>query len=114
MTRKQLPPDPEDKNDDRAEWAAAALREFQRRTGTDDEDALSDLLCDLMHWSDRNNFDFDTELSRARMHYEAETTPEHGDLLDAAERVSHWETGDRAAAVRDLAIAVATAKGGAQ
>jgi hypothetical protein len=71
---KPLPADPE-KNDDRAVWAAAALNEFRRITGTEDEDALGDLLCDLMHWSDRNGCDFDAALSRARMHYEAETTP---------------------------------------
>jgi hypothetical protein len=27
----------------------------------------------LMHWSDRNNEDFDEELVRARMHYGDET-----------------------------------------
>ena len=47
-------------------------------TGTDYEDALGDLLCDLMHWSDRSNFDFEAALSRARMHYEAETTEDAG------------------------------------
>lgn len=35
-------------NDARAELAAAALNEFQHITGADDEDALGDLLCDLM------------------------------------------------------------------
>jgi hypothetical protein len=60
-------------NGDRAEWAAAALRQFQRATGCDYEDSLGDLLCDLMHWSDRNNFDFEAALCRARGHYEAET-----------------------------------------
>lgn len=70
---KKLPPDPENMNEDRAAWAACALRHFQRVTGTDDEDALSDLLCDLMHWSDRNDLDFEAALARAAMHYEAET-----------------------------------------
>ena len=73
---KRLPADPEGINTDRTAWAAAALQEFQRITGTDDGDALVDLLGDLMHWCDRNDADFDTALSRARMHYEAETTPE--------------------------------------
>lgn len=59
-------------NADRAELAAAALRHFQRTTGTDYEDVLSDLLCDLMHWASENNFDFDAALCRARGHYEAE------------------------------------------
>jgi hypothetical protein len=66
-------PDPEGKNDDRAAWAGSALRHFQRATGADYEDALGDLLCDLMHWSDRNNFDFEAALFRAQGHYRAET-----------------------------------------
>lgn len=37
------------------------------------EDSLGDLLCDQMRWSDRNNFDFEAALCRARGHYEAET-----------------------------------------
>jgi hypothetical protein len=74
---KPLPADPEDMNDDRAQWAAVALREFQRATGTEDDDALSDLLCDLMHWCDRNDCEFEAALSRARMHYDAEITSEH-------------------------------------
>jgi hypothetical protein len=74
MSRKtKLPPDPEARNDDRAEWAGAALRHFQRITGTEDEDSLGDLLCDLMHWSDRNNYDFECALFRAVGHYKAET-----------------------------------------
>jgi hypothetical protein len=73
---KPLPADPEDMNTDRAAWAAAALQEFQRITGTDDEDSVADLLCDLMHWCDRDDVDFDAALSSARMHYEAETAPE--------------------------------------
>ena len=54
----------------------AALDKFIEVTATDEEDALGDLLLDLMHWSDRNNYDFDAALDRARFHYEAETTPE--------------------------------------
>jgi len=82
---KPLPPDPEGMNNGRAEWAAAALRHFQCTTGTDFEDALADLLGDLMHWSDRNGANFDDDLSRARMHYEAETTAEDTTASDATE-----------------------------
>ena len=71
--RLELPPDPDGKNDDRATWAGAALAKFMEVTGTDVEDAVGDLLTDLMHWSDRNNYDFDAALDRARWHYEAET-----------------------------------------
>lgn len=71
-----LPPDPENMNDSRAEWAGLALSAFMERTGADQEDALGDLLGDLMHWSDRNNFDFELALERARWHYDAETSGE--------------------------------------
>ena len=67
--------DPENMNNDRAEYAAAALRHFQCTTGSDYDDSLTDLLGDLMHWSDRNGVDFSAELERARGHYGAETTP---------------------------------------
>jgi hypothetical protein len=72
---KPIPCDPDGRNDGRAYWAATALRRFQRETGTGNETALSDLLCDLMHWCDRNHTNFDGAVSTARMHYEAETLP---------------------------------------
>ena len=72
----KLPPDPEKRNDERAAWAQGALRHFQRKTRTDYGDVLKDLLCDLMHWCDRNDSDFESALSTARMHYEAETMPD--------------------------------------
>jgi hypothetical protein len=75
MTRN-LPPDPDNMNDSRAEWAGAALATFMRETGTDQEDALGDLLADLMHWAARNSYDFEAALERARGHYEAETAGE--------------------------------------
>jgi hypothetical protein len=71
--KKKLPPDPEKMNGKRAEWAACCIRHFQCQTGSDWDDATSDLLCDLMHFCDREGFDFEHEISRARMHYEAET-----------------------------------------
>lgn len=76
-TESHLPPDPEAMNDRRAESAAAALRAFMEATGTDEEDALGDLVGDLMHWADRHKFDFDLALDRARSHYVKETTA-HG------------------------------------
>lgn len=74
-TPRELPPDPEGMNADRAEWAAAAFRHFQCVTGCDYEDSLRDLLADLMHWCDRNNFDFELALFRAQGHHQAETRP---------------------------------------
>ena len=71
-----LPPNPDGQNNERASWADHALRAFMAETGTDYEDALCDLLCDLMHLSDRAPFDFEAALVRARDHYLAETEPE--------------------------------------
>ena len=62
-------------NRDRASWAANALDTFQSETGADAEDAVSDLLCDLMHLCDTNRTQetFTVALYRARGHYDAET-----------------------------------------
>jgi len=75
MTYK-LPRDPEGMNEKRTAWAGLAIAAFRDATGTDPEDALPDLLADLMHWCDRNGTDFDAALERGRYHYEAETTEE--------------------------------------
>ena len=73
---RAVPPDPDEQNDSRAAWAHAAILAFERETQTDREDALCDLLCDLMHWADRAPFSFSNELDRARQHYAAETDGE--------------------------------------
>ena len=74
QSNTNLPPDPEGMNGRRAGYVAAAIHQFQSSTGTDWEDAVADLLCDLIHFCDRESFNFDKELDRARMHYQAETT----------------------------------------
>src|SRR5438105_1714995 len=48
-TPEELLPDPDGLNDDRALWAETALQSFMDCTGCDQEDALGDLLADLMH-----------------------------------------------------------------
>ena len=52
-----------------ADRATIALKAYQRATGTDPEDALADLLADLMHWCLQNGQDFEKELERARLHF---------------------------------------------
>lgn len=74
----ELPPDPDGQNDDRAEWADTALNAFMRVTRTDHEDAVSDLLADLMHYCDRQGWNFEDELRRGSEHYHEETTDEDG------------------------------------
>jgi hypothetical protein len=75
-SRNLLPPDPEGMNDSRAKWAGSALIAFMLETGTDLEDALDDLLADLMHWADRHSSNFDLALDQARRHYIEETAGE--------------------------------------
>jgi hypothetical protein len=71
--KAKLPPDPDGINDIRARWAAEALWHIECMSGVDHEDAPVDLIADLMHWCDRNGFDFDAQLARAAMRYQAET-----------------------------------------
>jgi len=70
---KRLPPDPDEINDDRAEWAGKALAAFMDCTRTWEEDAVADLIADLMHWCDRNGQDFARELARGQGMYREET-----------------------------------------
>ena len=75
-TTPMLPPDPEEKNDERALWAQEALCAFEEATRSGGEEpgtSCADLLCDLMHWCDREALSFDALLETARMHYLAET-----------------------------------------
>lgn len=67
------PIDIDGQNEQRGRWAKAALQMFMDQTGVDYGDALGDLICDLLHLSDREPFDFEAALERARGHYAAET-----------------------------------------
>jgi hypothetical protein len=81
-TTDTLPADPEGLNDQRADWAEDVLAQFAMATfgepmqdESDWEAALADLLCDLMHYCDRNGPDFDDALIAARHNYQEETDP---------------------------------------
>lgn len=73
-----LPPDPEGLNWWRAKLAGSALAQYIDLTDTDREDALGDLLCNLMHLCDRDAElgSFDAQLERARRGYRMETNPD--------------------------------------
>lgn len=75
---RNLPPDPEAMNDERSQFAEKAIKGFMRDTGADREDALADLLCNFMHWADRQPGErtFADDLERAEMHYREETLPD--------------------------------------
>lgn len=66
-------------DNERAEWARNALESFRRETNCDFGDSLGDLLCNLMHFADSNNFDFEAALTRARGHYVEEKDEERAD-----------------------------------
>lgn len=71
--------DPDGINDERSLWAGKALDTFQELTGSDDDTALGDLLCDLMHFADRHpttHQAFHKALSNAQSNYAAETSKE--------------------------------------
>jgi hypothetical protein len=78
---KALPPDPEERNENRARSAGAALEAFHQQTGADFEHAVSHLLANLMHWCDRAGQDFQDALCRAQLHYEDETCPMSASMI---------------------------------
>jgi len=71
--------DPEDMNELRRQAARAAIVAFKDATGTDEENALTDLLCNLMHLYEYTEGpirgespSFGLALDRALGHHEAE------------------------------------------
>jgi hypothetical protein len=62
-------------NETRAGWAQEAVERFQARTRTDDDDAVADLLCNLMHLCNQSPDiygPFAAALRRAEFNFEAE------------------------------------------
>jgi hypothetical protein len=59
-------------NDTRAEWAEQAIQAFEEATNVDREDAISDLICALMHHCNINGAEFLAELNRGAGHFQAE------------------------------------------
>lgn len=54
---------------DSVKWARESLILHQDNTNSDDEDAVADLLSDLMHYCDFHGLDFKDELRRATDNY---------------------------------------------
>jgi hypothetical protein len=63
-------------NSERSDRANEALKKYGKLVGEDHfaDECLTDLLCDLMHWCDRHQTEFDNCLRVGRMHYEAEVS----------------------------------------
>jgi hypothetical protein len=72
-------PDPDDpdgpKNGRRADWAETAVDAFLSATGEaggDYEDAISDLMADLLHYADKLGHDGEALLARAERNWRME------------------------------------------
>jgi hypothetical protein len=87
--KRRLPHDVDGMNGRRAERAAKAVAAFRAEVSCDTheflvraeyEDSLGNLLADLMHWADRNDFNFKAALDRAQWHY----------LLEADKLFESW------------------------
>jgi len=80
-TNKALPPDLENMNGERAEFAQVALDAFaeetnQKISGDDEQTILIDLIADFGHWCDRNDLDFSAIVSSAQAQYAEDTRAE--------------------------------------
>ena len=64
------------KNQERAKAAQKCVFVFMDTTGTDKEDVLCDLICNLRHWADWQNQNWDREVCRGLNHYDQETKGE--------------------------------------
>ncbi len=66
--RRRLSPE----NAQRVTDAAETLEFFGSLPGADPDEALTDLVCNLMHLCAYDGTDFDAVLKRARMHFDVE------------------------------------------
>ena len=60
----------------RAAWAAQAVKAFLNECGTDDGDAIPDLICDLLHLANQKRRRYgtpDAAMRRAQGNFDAET-----------------------------------------
>ncbi|ABE67401.1 hypothetical protein PBI_CHE12_82 [Mycobacterium phage Che12] len=65
--------DPTACNNNRARWSAAALHTYAKTVGSEDvEQAISDMLGDLLHLCDAAKLDFSELYDQGRWHYAAE------------------------------------------
>lgn len=72
MKNHALSPDPEKMNANRAKRAHDMIQEFWHVTDDVPKHPFAEILCDFMHWADRNGVHFDDNLARARVYYSLE------------------------------------------
>lgn len=59
-------------NEQRAGWARDAIDAFEKATGTEGEESVSDLISDLGHLCDQEGFDFEMLVERGVRNHEEE------------------------------------------
>lgn len=67
------------RNEMRASWAQQGLDAFQLACRTDDDDAIADLICNLLHLARERGLDPLAELSRAQRNWEGEEADAEGE-----------------------------------
>jgi hypothetical protein len=75
VSKHELPPDPDGKNDKRAEWAGMCILLMHMLSGADNGvESLGVLVTYMFHWCDRSGYDMDKVFRRSRDMYRQETT----------------------------------------
>lgn len=73
LVRARLPEDPAADTERRADRGRELLDRYMALTGTDEDAALGDLLADLRHLADRDNYDYELADARAESYHAEET-----------------------------------------
>ena len=73
LVRARLPEDPAVDTERRADRGRELLERYMAVTGTDEDAALGDLLADLRHMADRDNYDYGLADARAESYHTEET-----------------------------------------
>ena len=71
--RARLPEDPAGDTERRADRGRELLERYMAMTGTDEDAALGDLLADLRHMADRDDYDYELADARAERYHAEET-----------------------------------------
>ena len=71
--RARLPEDPAADTERRADRGRELLGRYMAATGTDEDAALGDLLADLRHMADRDDYDYELADARAESYHADET-----------------------------------------
>jgi len=75
-------------NDQRCDWAQDAINGFCEATGCDTQEAIGDLICNIMHLAEREGLDPLDRVRNAISHWYAEKHADPEDALGPEARIS--------------------------